>query len=42
MYISFVLVNLRGYNAKGGREYIFKPTIENKSLHETSDDVGLD
>jgi hypothetical protein len=28
-------------NAKVGREYIFKPTIVNESLHEISNDNGV-
>jgi hypothetical protein len=31
---------LGDFNAKVGRENIFKPTIGNKSLHEISDDNG--
>jgi hypothetical protein len=29
------------FNAKVGRENIFKPTIENESLHEISNDNGV-
>jgi hypothetical protein len=29
------------FNAKVGRENIFKPTIENESLHEDSNDNGV-
>jgi exonuclease III len=32
---------LGDFNAKVGREYIFKPTIRNKSLHEISNDNGV-
>jgi hypothetical protein len=32
---------LGDFNAKVGREDIFKPTIENGSLHETSNDNGV-
>jgi exonuclease III len=32
---------LGDFNAKVGREDIFKPTIENESLHETSNDNGV-
>jgi hypothetical protein len=34
--------NLLGdFNAKVGREYIFKPTIGNENLHEISNDNGV-
>ena len=29
------------FNAKFGREYIFKPTTGNESLHEDSNDNGV-
>jgi hypothetical protein len=32
---------LGDFNAKVGREDIFKPTIGNKSLHEISNDSGV-
>jgi hypothetical protein len=32
---------LGDFNAKVGREDIFKPTIWNESLHETSNDNGV-
>jgi hypothetical protein len=32
---------LGDFNAKVGRENIFKPTIENESLHEISNDNGV-
>jgi hypothetical protein len=32
---------LLGFSAKVGREEIFKSTIGNKSLHETSNDSGV-
>jgi hypothetical protein len=32
---------LRDFNAKLGREDIFKPTIGNESLHEISNDNGV-
>jgi exonuclease III len=32
---------LGDFNAKVGREDIFKPTIENESLHEISNDNGV-
>jgi len=31
---------LGDFNAKAGRENIFKPTIGNKSLHQDSNDSG--
>jgi hypothetical protein len=30
-----------GFNAKVGREDIFKPTIVNESLHEINNDIGV-
>jgi hypothetical protein len=32
---------LRDFNAKLGRENIFKPTIENESLPQDSSDTGV-
>jgi len=32
---------LRDFNAKVGRENIFKPTIRNESLHQDSNDNGV-
>jgi hypothetical protein len=32
---------LEDFNAKIGREHIFKPTIENENLHEISNDNGV-
>jgi hypothetical protein len=32
---------LRDFNAKVGREDIFKPTIGNESLHEINNDNGV-
>jgi hypothetical protein len=32
---------LGDFNAKGGRVEIFRPTIGNESLHETSNDNGI-
>jgi hypothetical protein len=32
---------LGDFNAKGGRENIFKPNIANESLYETSNDNGV-
>jgi hypothetical protein len=32
---------LGDFNAKVGREHIFKPTIRNESLHEISNDSGV-
>ena len=32
---------LRDFNAKVGRENIFKPTIGNESLHQDSKDIGV-
>jgi hypothetical protein len=34
-------IMLRDFNAKEGREDIFKPTIGNESLHEISNDNGV-
>jgi hypothetical protein len=33
---------LEEFSAKVGIEYIFKPTIGNESLHEISNDTGLE
>jgi hypothetical protein len=33
---------LGNFNAKVGKEDIFKPTIRNESLHEISNDNGLE
>jgi hypothetical protein len=32
---------LEDFNAKVGREDIFKPTIQNEGLHESSNDNGI-
>jgi hypothetical protein len=32
---------LGDFNAKVGREDLFKPTIGNESLHEISNDIGV-
>jgi hypothetical protein len=32
---------LRDFNAKVGRQGIFKPTIENESLHQNNNDNGV-
>ena len=32
---------LGNFNAKVGRENIFKPTIENESLHQVNNDNGV-
>ena len=32
---------LGDFNAKLGRQYIFKPAIENESLHQDSNDNGV-
>jgi hypothetical protein len=37
-----IKILLRDFNAKVGREDIFKPTIGNESLHEISNDNELD
>jgi hypothetical protein len=34
-------IMLGDYNAKVGKENIFKPTIGNKSLHQDSNDNGV-
>jgi hypothetical protein len=39
MYYMKIL--LRDFNAKVGRKTIFKPTIGNESLHETSNHNGV-
>jgi hypothetical protein len=36
-----VKILLGDFNAKEGRENIFKPTIGNESLHEDSNDKGI-
>ena len=36
-----VLILLGDFNAKVGRENIFKPTIGNESLHQDSNDNGV-
>jgi hypothetical protein len=36
-----IQILLGDYNAKVGREDIFKPTVGNKSLHEISNDNGV-
>jgi hypothetical protein len=36
-----VKILLGDFNANVGREDIFKPTIENESLHEDSNDNGI-
>jgi hypothetical protein len=36
-----VKIKLRDFNAKLGREHIFKPTIGNDSLHQDSNDNGV-
>jgi hypothetical protein len=35
------IILLGDFNAKVGREDIFKPTIESESLHEISNDNGV-
>jgi hypothetical protein len=37
----YMKVLLGDFNAKVGREVIFKPTIGNESLHEISNDNGV-
>jgi hypothetical protein len=37
----YAKILLGDFNAKIGREYIFKPTTENESLHEISNDGGV-
>jgi hypothetical protein len=39
--IYHMKILLGDFNAKVGREDIFKPTIGNESLHEISDDNGV-
>ena len=34
-------IQLGGFNAKVGRDNIFKPTIGNESLHQGSNDNGV-
>jgi hypothetical protein len=36
-----ITILLGDFNAKVGREHIFKPTIENESLQEISNDNGV-
>jgi hypothetical protein len=36
-----VKILLGDFNAKVGREYIFKPTTENENSHETTNDNGV-
>jgi hypothetical protein len=40
-YEYHMKILLRHFNAKVGREDIFKPTIGNESLHEISNDNGV-
>jgi hypothetical protein len=37
----YVKILLGDFNAKEGREDIFKPTIGNESLHDISNDNGI-
>jgi endonuclease/exonuclease/phosphatase family metal-dependent hydrolase len=39
--VIFLFLVLGDFNAKVGREDILKPTIENESLHEISNDTGV-
>jgi len=34
-------IQLGDFNAKVGRENVFKPTIKNESLHQHSNDIGV-
>jgi hypothetical protein len=40
-HIYHMKILLQNFNAKVGREDIFKPTIGNESLHEISNDYGV-
>ena len=43
IFLGIIKILLRDFNAKVGRENIFKPTIGNESLHQDSNDneVGI-
>jgi hypothetical protein len=40
-FLKYLKILLGGFNAKVGRDDIFKPTIKNESLHEISNDNGV-
>ena len=41
IFVSNMKILLGDFNAKVGRENIFKPTIGNESLHQDSNDNGV-
>jgi hypothetical protein len=41
-YTYHMIILPEDFNVKAGREYIFKPTIRNESLHEICDDNGVE
>jgi hypothetical protein len=42
MISNHMQILLGDFNAKVGRENIFKPTIGNESLHQDSNEIGLE